>query len=68
MLFGFKVIHGVEPGCLQRLETDGAQGDQQGYCRGEQEYPDADMDTIGEILQPLVHQPPGDRGGDDEGQ
>src|SRR5258708_23062848 len=49
------------------MEMTGQQGDANGQdCRQGKEQP-MDRNAIGEVLQPPVHGPPGEGGGDDDG-
>src|SRR5258708_29458248 len=40
-------------------EANGPQGDQNGCRAGGCEYPPADGDAVGKLLQPFIHSPPG---------
>ena len=51
-----------EPAVLEGIDTVFASLDQQSST---EKYPPTDVDTIGKILQPLMHHPPGNREGND---
>jgi len=67
VLFGPEDFSRVGESELQGLEADCEHGDRQGNAAGEQKYHSPDGDTINEVLEPLVHQIPGYRGGDQHG-
>jgi hypothetical protein len=66
-LFGSEALDGVGQGGFEGLEADGDQCDSEGENPGNREGQPADMDAVGEFLQPAVHGPPGQGDGGHEG-
>jgi hypothetical protein len=63
--FAAKGFYGVSEGRADGLNTDRQQGNGEGNGTGHEEYPPADLRSIGKRLEPFVHGPPRDGEGDE---
>src|SRR5690606_1811519 len=62
-----QTIHRIGQCGFNGLRTDGCQCNNYGQQAGYGKHPPLNFDTVGKILQPSVHAPPGDGRGDDKG-
>ena len=67
-LFGTKALDGVGKGGTDRLDADGQERKGEGGEARDREDPPADAGSVGEALEPGIHEPPGEREGDEGGE
>src|SRR5882757_9459807 len=67
VLFGSKAFYGICESRSDGLVADGQQDDEGRCGNGEQEDAGTDRDAVFEVQEITVHDPSGERGGDEEG-